>query len=122
METNSVNIRKSRYSSGGRTEYRPGFIEWWERKELLRGTNDTVYVVEKKFEGRIDMIASLFLDEPRYWWIIAQYNGILDPHAEIVEGRRIYIPSKENVDSILSDTTGGVISTREVAPAILPIV
>lgn len=123
METNSTNIRRSRYVSGGVTEVNTtGNIEWWERTPLTPTPNEQIYVVERKFVGRIDLIAALFLGEPRYWWVIAQYNAILDPHAEVVEGAVLYIPSLESVNSLLNGKTGGVPSTREVPLAILPIV
>jgi len=123
-EINSVNRRKSRYVSGGETEVNSsGALEWWERTTLESSTDDQRYTVERRFEGRIDLIAALFLGDPRYWWVIAQYNSILDPHAEIVEGSIIYIPSTERLETILSGgRTGGVQSTREVRPSILPIV
>lgn len=121
-ETNSVLRRKSRYVSGGQTEVgKNGNLEWWERTLITVG-KERAYRVERKFEGRLDLIAALFLDDPRYWWVIAQYNAILDPHAEVVEGATIYIPSKDRIDTILSGSTGGLPSTREVQTSILPIV
>ena len=64
----------------------------------------------------------MFLGEPRLWWVLAQYNKILDPFTEIVEGAQLYIPSPERVDAMVSGRTGGVPSTREAAVTILPIV
>lgn len=121
-EKNSVLIRTSRYVSGGETEVNQRALEWWERTNLTAADDDTPYVIERKFEGRLDQIAALFLGEPRFWWVLAQYNNVLDPHAEITEGAVIYIPSTERVQAILSGKTGGVRSTREVPTSILPIV
>jgi len=121
--TNSVDKNKTRYTSGGTTEIGENTLEWWERSILTSASDDRKYVIERKFEGRLDLIAALFLGEPRYWWIIAQYNSVLDPFDEIREGAIIYIPSSERVEAILSSgTTGGVASTREVPTSILPIV
>jgi hypothetical protein len=121
-ETNSTLIRNSRYVSGGETEVGLNTIEHWERVVFPVNNDDTSYVVEKKFVGRLDLITALFLNEPRYWWVIAQYNNILDPYSEIEEGRLLYIPSLDRVKTILSGKTGGVQSTREVPLAILPVV
>lgn len=122
-EKNSVLRRQSRYVSGGTAEVGQNTIEWWERTPLEAASDDLVYRVERKFEGRLDQIAALFLDDPRMWWVIAQYNGILDPFNEIVEGATIFIPSKERARAITSSgKTGGVPSTREVPISILPIV
>jgi hypothetical protein len=81
-----------------------------------------VYVVERKFVGRIDQIAAVFLGDGTLWWLLAQYNSILDPFSEIVEGAQIFIPSRERVSAMLEGRTGGVPSTREVPTTILPIV
>lgn len=121
-ETNSVLRRKSRYASGGTTEVGETGLEWWERNTYTSAADDRLYTVDKKFAGRLDMIAALFLGEPRLWWVLAQYNSILDPYAEVLEGSTIYIPSSARVDLMLDGKTGGVASQREVPISILPIV
>jgi hypothetical protein len=121
-ELNSVLNKNSRYVSGGRTEVNPTALEWWERIPLPVNKDDTVYVVEKRFEGRLDQIAAVYLGEPRYWWVIAQYNNILDPYSEISEGAILYIPKIEKVKALMSGKTGGYPSEREVPLSILPIV
>lgn len=121
-EKNSTLVRNSRYVSGGESEVNQNAIEWWERSSFTTNSDDTTYVVEKKFVGRLDLIAALFLGEPRYWWLVAQYNSVLDPFDEIEEGRILYIPSLDRVRLLLSGKTGGVPSTREVPLAILPVV
>jgi hypothetical protein len=121
-EKNSTLVRNSRYVSGGETEVGLNTIEHWERAVFPVNNDDDTYVVEKKFVGRLDLITALFLTEPRYWWVVAQYNNLLDPYAEVYEGRVLYIPKLDRVKSILSGTTGGVASTREVPLAILPVV
>jgi hypothetical protein len=121
-EKNSVLIRNSRYVSGGETEVGLNTIEHWERAVFPVNKDDTSYVVEKKFVGRLDLITAVFLTEPRYWWVVAQYNNILDPYSEIIEGRVLYIPTLDRVKLLLSGKTGGVPSTREVPLSILPVV
>ena len=121
-EKNSTLVRSSRYVSGGTTEVNSRALEWWERKILPINDDDSSYVVEKRFEGRLDLITALYLNEPRYWWIVAQYNNVLDPVAEITEGVILYIPTIDRVKTMLSGTLGGVVSTREVPLSIFPIV
>lgn len=121
-ETNSTRVRISRYVSGGTTEVGQTALEWWDRNFFVSNADDTNYVVEKKFEGRLDLIAAVFLGEPRYWWLIAMHNNILDPFNEVLEGTVLYIPSAERAKSVLSGKLGGVASTRELSPSILPIV
>jgi len=121
-EKNSTLVRNSRYVSGGETEVGTNTIEWWERTKFTTSPDDSTYVVEKKFVGRLDLITAVFLGEPRYWWLVAQYNNLLDPYDEITEGRVLYIPTLDRVKLLMNGKTGGVPSTREVPLAILPVV
>lgn len=122
METNSTKVRYSRYVSGGNTEVGQKTLEWWERARFTMNADDQIYVVERHFANRLDLIAATYLDEPRYWWVIAMHNNILDPYNEVTEGTIIYIPTRERVKTLLSGKMGGVPSTREVPPSIMPIV
>ena len=121
-DKNSVLKRGTRYVSGGTTEVNSTSLEWWERDILPEADDDIAYVVEKKFVGRIDLIAAVYLNDPKLWWLIAQYNNILDPYSEIVEGLILYIPTKTRADGMLQGRLGGISSTREVPISILPIV
>lgn len=121
-EKNSTLIRSSRYVSGGVTEVTPTALEWWERIVIANADDDTAYVVQKQFVGRLDLISALFLDNSKIWWVIAQYNNILDPYSEIKEGLILYIPSKSRAEAMLNGSLGGVDSTREAPITILPLV
>lgn len=121
-EKNSIFRRKSRYVSGGTTEVSTNRLEWWERNVYTSSGDDRLYTVDQRTAGRIDIIATMFLGEPRLWWVLAQYNNILDPFAEIVDGAQLYIPSTERVDQMLNGRTGGVPTTRETPITILPLV
>lgn len=122
MEKNSVFVKHSRYVSGGVTEVNSTALEWWDRNTFSTSPDDRNYVVERQFQGRLDLISDLFLGEPRYWWVIAMHNNIIDPYTEVVEGVVLYIPTPERVQSLISGKLGGVASTREVATTIFPIV
>lgn len=123
MENNSVNLKKSRYVNGGTTEVTESALEWWERVFFQSDDSDLTYAVENAVAGRLDLIANAFYDEPRLWWIIAQYNNILDISEEIVPGRILQIPSKERVmTSFLNGQLGGVTSQREPLQIIKPVI
>ena len=119
---NSVLNKKTRYVSGGETEVNMRSLEWWERKIFSTAEDDIQYVVERHMEHKIASISSKFLGDPRLWWIIAQYNNILDPVIEVFEGRVLLIPNPERIDSILDGRVGGNPSTRVPPMSILPIV
>lgn len=120
--SNSLFNKYSRYVGGGETESANDFIEWWERSILPGSDTDTRYIVENFYEGRLDLIASVFYDEPRFWWIIAQYNSVLDPFAEITAGRVLYIPAKDRIMSMIATKKGGIDSKKQPVNSISPVI
>ena len=70
----------------------------------------------------MDLIASVFYNEPRYWWVIAQYNNILDPFTETTAGRVLLIPSKSRLPLILGTALGGIPSQKQPVNTISPII
>lgn len=120
---NSTQLKTSRYVHGGSTEVSKDTLEWWERRKFGRSPSDMRYVVENKYEGRIDLLAYAFYDDPKLWWIIAQYNNILDPITEIVPGTVLIIPTKDRVmTEFLTRKMGGYPSEREVETVIAPVI
>lgn len=114
METNSTAVQDSRYVVGGQTEVNSTRLEWWERANFDLDESDIRYVIDKNSTGRLDLIADAFLGNSHLWWFIAQYNAILDPYVEIVEGRVLRIPTRDRVQTMLTGRLGGYASTREV--------
>lgn len=122
-ETNSTLLARGRYVAGGVTEVNSRALEWWERASFREDGSDRLYVIEARFEGRLDQIAQVFLGDSRLWWFIAQYNAILDPYVEVSEGRILRIPTTDRVLSMLTGKLGGADSKREVPlTSITPIV
>lgn len=121
---NSTLNRKSRYVSGGKTEVGQNKLEWWERDYFTQNAEtDIIYVVELKTAGRLNTITAMFYGTEDFWWIIAQYNNILDTYSEIQEGVILRIPDKSTIDLILQGRIGGYPSRREMKPLqIVPIV
>lgn len=122
MNNNSLNLKISRYVQGGITEEGPIGIEWWDRFIFPLDDSDIEYIVNENVQGRLDLIADYFLKDPQLWWLIAQYNNILDAHLEIVTGRILYIPTVERVQLFLSQRNGGIPSTRGKENILPPIV
>lgn len=114
MEKNSTLVQNSRYVVGGETEVNQVALEWWERTVFTIDSSDTTYTVEDKVAGRLDLIAKAYLGDDSLWWLIAQYNMVLDPFGEIVAGRVLRIPTPARVKTMLKGRQGGFESTREV--------
>ena len=114
METNSTLLQNSRYVAGGATEVNPTALEWWERTVFTLDESDTTFVVDNKSAGRLDLIAKAHLGDDSLWWLIAQYNMLLDPYEEVVIGRVLRIPTAARAKTMLKGKVGGYDSTREV--------
>jgi hypothetical protein len=113
MNKNSMLDKKSRYVIGGTSEKEQLGIGWWERKEFRPSPDDQLIVITGRHVGRIDLIATDFLGDSKYWWIIAQYNAIIDPFDEIQEGKYLRIPSQSTIN-LLIGKLGGSPSQREL--------
>ena len=109
---NSLDLKSSRYVGGGITETANNRLEWWERTIFSQDVTDVIYTVENFYEGRLDLIALAFLNDPRYWWVIAQLNNILDPVTEITAGRKLIIPTVDRLNLMLNKKTGGIASKK----------
>ena len=118
----SLTSKFSRYTLGGTSEVANNKIEWWEKKSIRADSTDIIYTVENFYQGRLDLIANTFYSEPRYWWIIAQINNILDPVNEITPGRVLRIPTKERINSLVGAKLGGVESKRQPVTTVSPII
>jgi hypothetical protein len=119
---NSLFNKYSRYVAGGVTEISENRLDWWSRTILEKDDSDITYVVENTYEGRLDLIAAIFYNEPRYWWILAQYNNILDPFSEVKAGTLILIPSKERLPLMILKRQGGAESQKQPIETISPII
>lgn len=113
MASNSVYNKLSRYVHGGNTEIGDLGLEWWDRRNIPTDPTDHLFTVDYFHAGRLDLIATIFYGEPRWWWIIAQVNNILDIQQEVFEGRQLAVPAKDRLMIIMNGKTGGFTSTRE---------
>ena len=101
-ENNSLdNNKNGRYALGGNTEFSEFAINWWNRNTMEQDPSDIVYFLEKEYEGEPRKLGIIFYGDPRLWWIICQYNGIIDPITELVEGKLLLIPKFSRVKSQL---------------------
>ena len=123
MSTNSVYTKNSRYTNGGTTEVDGKFVQWWNRTVFPRDNSDLTYTLEKRYEGRPDMLASVLYNDSSLWWVILQYNFILDINEEFIAGAVLTIPTLERVQKdFLNGSRGGIASTAVPPPVVLPIV
>jgi len=123
MATNCTYTKNSRYVNGGTTEVDGKFAQWWDRTVFPKDDSDVYYTLERKFEGRPDKLASVFYQDSSLWWLILQYNHILDVNEEFTVGTILAMPTAERIKKdFLNGKSGGVASTRIQPPLVTPIV
>lgn len=123
MSTNSTYTKNSRYIHGGSTEVDGKFLEWWDRKTFPKDDSDLYLTLKKTFEGRPDKLASVMYNDSSVWWLILQYNNILDINEEFVEGVELRLPTRERLEKdLLTGRSGGIPSTKIQPTIIGPIV
>lgn len=114
MSKNVLNVKKSRYVSGGVTEVFNDRVDWWERVKFQLDGSDAYYRVGAKYVGRLDKIAEDYYKDSRLWWVIAQYNDIIDPYGEITEDLVLRLPTSDRIQQMIAGKTGGNESQRIV--------
>jgi len=113
LKDSTYNTKNGRYVLGGTTERSIFALEWWDKVNMTRDPSDLLYVMEKKYESRPDQLGFLFYGDNNLWWIICQFNGILDPATELIEGKILMIPTMDRIKKELTaGAPGGVPSTR----------
>jgi len=55
------------------------------------------YQVTESEAGAPDAIADRFYGDSRLWWVICTFNSVIDPYTEITAGKRLLIPSLDEV-------------------------
>lgn len=81
------------------------YHETWVQKTIDVTPDDSYFVVTKREEGRLDMISNDYYSTPKFWWVLAMANNIVDPF-ELEVGTRVRIPqllSLYNNGGVLSD-------------------
>lgn len=65
-------------------------------------TKNVTYVTHKVIDGdTLDTLALYYYNSPTYFWIIADFNRILDPYKELEIGSILKIPTFSNVEFML---------------------
>lgn len=67
------------------------YHENWIQKIIETSENDSYYTVTKAEEGRLDIISNMYYNTPKYWWVVALANYIIDPF-DIPVGTYLRIP------------------------------
>lgn len=80
------------------------YLESYNQFMQKRNLSEVYHVVEPTEEGRLDMISNLYYGSPRFYWLIAEANKIIDPFT-VISGTILLIPKLESIYE-----KGGVLS------------
>lgn len=99
-----VNKRYKDYDRVSRYSVFPIYFNRVDKKYIygltsnLRKSN-TTYVMHKVEQGdTLDTISLYYYNSPLYFWIVADYNDILDPYEDLKEGTMLRIPTFNNIE------------------------
>lgn len=107
--TSVVDDIHSRYVQGGLTEVYPDRIGWWDRYNFPTDVTDFEFTIPIKYHMRPDLLAFDLYGRSDYWYIVLQYNNIVDLTEEFVAGKQLILPSQHRVMmNMLNNKPGGV--------------
>lgn len=94
----SLAKRYSRMLNGGTTELKGNKLGWWERGDFEKNiSTDRLVVIPDVYDNRPDLLAYAVYGNPALFWLILQYNNIIDLEEEFVTGAEILLPSRTRV-------------------------
>lgn len=70
--------------------------------EIVPQDNDTFIDIDSDYVGRLDLIAFDYYDDVDLWWVIALANEIDLIPTDVTLNRRIRLPNKQYIESIIS--------------------
>lgn len=74
------------------------YLETYNQVKIPESDNDTYHIVSFNEEGRLDIIANNYYNDPSFWWILAVANQMIDPF-DFKKGVMIRIPPITSVAS-----------------------
>lgn len=79
------------------------FLDIIEYRPITKHSDDVLYVIDKIYEFRPDLLAYDLYGDSGLWWVFCSRNpnSINDPLFDFRAGVTIYIPKKENLDADL---------------------
>ena len=91
---------KSPYYS---TTQQAGYLDVINFRNIPATASDAVYILDKKYEHRPELLAYDVYGDVDLWWVFAVRNKniIQDPVFDMIAGIKIYLPSTASLHSAL---------------------
>lgn len=92
----------TRMSSGGEVETIGNLLGWWEKRSLPRDhSTDFTIILGETLHKRPHLVAHKYFGDSRLFWLVLQYNNIVDIEEEFVKGAEIILPTKNRALTVL---------------------
>lgn len=75
------------------------FFETYDFHDLKYSPDDSYHEVTAGEEGRLDLIAFQYYNNPAFWWVIAEANDLVFPMRDVFAGLVLRIPSLNTIHS-----------------------
>lgn len=94
-DKNSINRKRARYYSGGKTDVFSNSLGWWERdtENLTRHIDDISYLITKDKEFKPWLVSFDVYNTVELEWLVLSYNNIVDINEEFTTNTILTLPS-----------------------------
>lgn len=98
-----INKQYKAYDRVSRYSVFPTYLNRLDEKYIYGITahirNDIKHIAHKVVRGdTLDSLALYYYNNPTYYWVIADFNRISDPYADLVIGSTIKIPTFSSIE------------------------
>jgi len=99
----AISVQYSRNSPYFLTQFHGEFLDVATFPVIPAEIDDVVFTINKTYEFRPDLLAFDLYDDAGLWWVFAlrNPNSIEDPIFDMRIGRRIFLPKKTSVLSVI---------------------
>jgi len=66
-------------------------------------TTYSTHVISQAFEGRPDLIAHKVYGSVALWWVICQFNGVVNPFTDLYVGKLVKVPDYSQLMHVLHE-------------------
>lgn len=96
-QSRSDNIPRGRYTAGGEAERFSDRIGWWNRKTFPTSETDVLVTITPRYALRPDTLMFDMYGTASIWWLVLQYNNIIDINTEFIVGSVVRLPTKSRL-------------------------
>jgi hypothetical protein len=75
-----------------------GFLDLSYINMVRKLRYDRVHTVNQSEEGNLQLISFTYYNTIELWWILAMYNGVVNPITEVITGLRLKVPTLTSIE------------------------